>query len=117
MRWPWVSRARLDDLQAASARAAAKADADIAWLRERVEFLEDRAERRQRKELGMLEEPRKARVERVDMPPELVQYISRWANPKMKHEMFRAAFRRNNAGESWDSIKADIMNEAANVQG
>lgn len=117
LRWPWVARGRLDDVVAAAVQAAVKADAEIAWLRERVVFLEDRAERRQRKELGMLEEPRTPRVERQDMPVDLAQYIGRWGSKAMKHEMLRTAFKRNNAGETWESIKADIMREETNVTG
>lgn len=117
LRWPWIAVGRLDDALAAAERAITRADLEIAWLRERVEFLEDRQERRQRKELGMLEEPRKPRVERQDMPVELVQYINRWASKSLRHEQLRAAFRRNNDGESWDTIKADIMREEANAQG
>jgi hypothetical protein len=102
LRWPWTSVARLDDLAT-----------EIAWLRERVAFLEDRIERRQRFELGMPEAPREQKVVRTTMPAELAQYIRGFANPQLRRMQMVEAIRRNNAGESWDSIKAEVMDEKA----
>ena len=96
--WPWIGIGRLTDAQD-----------EIRFLRERVAFLEDRWDRRQRFDVGMAEQPREPRAPPDPMPPELKAYIASWGTTHTIHELSREVAMRHRNGEPWDKIKADIM--------
>ncbi len=97
MRWPWTSVARLDD-----------AHAEIAWLRQRIEELEDKRERRERVSAGLPEAPRTERAPMEPMPMQLERYIGGFASASIKRQMRSTAYKRHAKGEPWSAIEADI---------
>ena len=102
MIWPWTSRARLED-----------ARRENEWLRERVAFLEDRLDRRERAKLGLPEEPREQREHIGQMPSELIDHIRRYGSRELQKMQINEAKRRRLRGESWEQIMSDVMGDAA----
>lgn len=95
MRWPWTSRARLDDLRT-----------ERDWLRQKVDDLTAQLVRLERKREGLPEVP-KERPKLEPMPVELRRYLLGFASTG--RQQIAEVFRRHAAGESWDAIIAGIM--------
>jgi len=93
MKWPWVSRGRLDD-----------ALSQIEWLREELASQRDGSHRIERVKLGLTEVPGKVRAQTEPMPMELVTYIKSHSNASLQRQARREAFRRYREGSSWDDI-------------
>lgn len=98
MRWPWTSRARLDDLQD-----------QVAWLREQNSELVDKLARVKRFQAGMTETPGGTRRELEPMPVELLQHINAFATQSTRRMLSGQAYRAHARGESWPSIAQRIM--------
>ena len=98
IRWPWTSRARLDD-----------ALEQVAFLRAENAQLTDTVTRMVRLEHGTTEMPRPPRAAPEQMPRELFEHIKGYGNRSIQKAMLEQAYRRRAAGESWDVIQADAM--------
>ena len=100
MKWPWTSRARLDD-----------AMGQIAHLREENAKLVDNLTRIGRREVGLPEVPREPRPPMEPMPPELAAYIADFANASVRKTMRDTALRKHAAGKTWAAIIAETTTE------
>ena len=98
LRWPWVSRGRLDD-----------ALDQIVWLRREIEELRDGQTRLERVKAGMSEEPRPPKREILPMPKDLMEYIAGMSSPSLRKNARDIAYRRNASGEAWGVIEASVL--------
>lgn len=104
MRWPW-SRPDSRDALIAQLR-----DENV-WLRGRVEALEAKRERIERKEAGLPEvgppapaAPRRREPTDRVMPSRLRNYIMRQGSTATQQMMIDEAYRRLDRGQSWQQI-------------
>lgn len=107
MRWPWTSKARLDDKDAEIKRL----QAIIAGYQQEMEILTDAITRMGRFQSGMPETPRRAKPPIERMPLKLYKYIKGYSNPSIKKEMLRRANTEHRNGRPWPEIAAEIMGE------
>ena len=98
MRFPWTSRARLGD-----------ALDQVAHLRAECAKLTEAMTRIGRREVGLPEAPRGARVEIGEIPAELARYIAGFESRSIRGAMRSEAFRRRQQGTSWEEIVSDAM--------
>ena len=99
MKWPYVSRRAYDLLVAENARLIAQNDKLI-----------DSQDRLRRFEAGMSEAPRAERKPPEPMPEDLITFFNEaWGTSNTRRLQRNQAYLRNNRGESWKSIKDDIM--------
>ena len=61
-----------------------------------------------RHDAGLTEEPRAPRPAPKPMPPALLEYLNRYGSPSVRKTARDAAFKRYQAGESWESIQRDL---------
>lgn len=104
--------AERDDLREIGRRYDAAIDSmeeERAWLRSRIEYLEEMLERRNRFESGMPEKPRDEREKLDPMPMRLRKHIEKWASPHLKRQAYSTAYRRRISGESWEAITNDVI--------
>lgn len=98
MKWPLVSR---------EAYEAACSERD--WLRSQTGRLLEQLTRIGRREVGLPEVPRGARVEIGEIPAELARYIAGFESRSIRGAMRSEAFRRRQQGTSWEEIVSDAM--------
>jgi len=98
LRWPWTSRARLDD-----------AVEQIAHLRAEVNRLTDALTRINRREVGLPEVPRQPRPDIGEMPSELAKFIAGFENRSVRANMRQEAYLRRRQGAEWAEITRDAM--------
>lgn len=113
MKWPWVSRGRLDD-----------ALSQVEWLRSENRRLHEENLRIQTEIIrvrrfaeGMPEDHRPARVPMDPVPVELRKHIEGYANKSVQREMMRVALQRRRAGEDWGKITREVLSEAESGEG
>jgi hypothetical protein len=114
MRWPWTSRARLDDALALVERAReemrarlADAGATIASLGEQNARLIDSLTRVTRASNGLAEVPHEPRKPAEEIPVELVKIVSGFGNEALRKRIYQVALSRHARGESWQVIIAE----------
>ena len=100
MRWPWVSRGRLDD-----------ASEQIASLRGQVEKLTDALTRMSRAEKGLPEVPRQPKEPMKAPPKEFHEYVNGFASESVRREIRTVGYKRAANGESWEHILAAVKQE------
>ena len=122
MRWPWCSRELYDEAkeQVVELRERSKtmvmasrlddAKDENAWLRARVEDLEDRIGRVDRFRSGMTETPRETLGRELKpMPDEFADYFDGLGTPSIQKELRDRAFKRHSRGEDWEDVMDDMM--------
>ena len=105
IRWPWTSRARLED-----------ALEQVAHLRAECAKLTEALTRIGRREVGLPEVPRGARVEIGEPPAKLARYIAGFENRSIRTAMWSEARQRRRQGTSWEEIESDVMEGASEQQ-
>ena len=96
-RWPWTSRARLDD-----------ALAEVAHLRVEVAKLTDALTRICRREVGLPEVPRQLRPPLEPMPQELHEHYKRYGDQRLAKAERDVAYRAHAQGKPWAQIVAEV---------
>ena len=98
LRWPWTSRARLDD-----------ALEQVAHLRAECAKLTEAMTRIGRREVGLPETPRQPRPAPEPIPEELERYIRGFENRSVRANMRQEALLRRVQGTPWAEITRDAM--------
>lgn len=123
MRWPFVSRRAYDLLADQIRRMRKECAADhtptdayelaletITELKESNRTWADHARRLERKDHGMTEVPREARLTNNDpMPEALRDYITSFGDSRTIKNNRAVAYQRHSGGESWEKIIADVV--------
>ncbi len=114
MKWPWVSRRRLEDAQLAMKTMVVigrleDAQRQVEWLQQELKGALDKRDRIDRVDAGMSELPREQPRPREPMPEELSHYINGFHNKNQKRMMRGTAYKRHADGETWVSIVADVV--------
>jgi hypothetical protein len=121
MRWPWTSRARLDDVLTEVARLredhlreAEEHDRFTDFLREQLLSSQaahtaavEALTRVTRASNGLAEVPHEPRKPPEEIPAELVKIVSGFGNEALRKRIYQVALSRRARGESWQVIIAE----------
>ena len=121
MKWPWVSRERLEDQRQRVQDVKEQMEGRISdlegeneWLREQQRELQGQLVRLVRVRSGAPEEPRAPREEVGPMPQMLKDYVRGFGSSAIQKQQSDLAIKRRRSGESWASICKDLTGMGLN---